>query len=124
MASACSFALLLDESSLPRWLKRTAPGQRLSLRSLLVLRIRLAQRWSSAAALQMQSELAGNPVPLRCVQSARYLPIFHGSGFLFLNAANKPNKASSLALFIFTGIKKPTMFSAEKVAVFSFQGFC
>lgn len=102
--SACSFALLVDESSSPRWLKHTAPGQRQSLRRLLVFRICLAQLWSSAAALQIQSELAGNLIPPHCVQSARYLPIFHGSGFLFLNAVNKPNKAGSLALFIFIAI--------------------
>lgn len=62
-----------------------------------------ARLWgSSAAALQMQSELATRF--LRAVRSVRYLPIFHGSGFLFLNTANKPNKASSLALFIFIPI--------------------
>lgn len=54
-ASACSFALILVEGSLPRWLKHATPGQRLSLRSLVVLGNCLAQRWSSAAALQMQS---------------------------------------------------------------------
>lgn len=47
----------------------------------MVWRISLAQHRSSAAALQIK---AGNPIPLHCVRSARYLPVFHGSGFVFL----------------------------------------